>query len=58
MECYEWENNQSYKNTMDLISKTYPDVDVQNLPPELSSKLQEYKAAIEDIFNNSRGEWK
>ncbi|KAG8297613.1 28S ribosomal protein S35, mitochondrial [Homalodisca vitripennis] len=55
MEYYEWETNQSYQNVISLLSQTYPDLDMNSLPEEWTHKLKEYKAAIELLFNNSRG---
>lgn len=55
MEVYEWENNLSYKNVISLLERMYPEVDVSNLTPEWQDNLNQYKEAIEPLFNDNKG---
>lgn len=55
MEVYEWEKNLSYKNVINLLKQTHPELDISNLQPEWQENLNQYKEVVESLFNDNKG---
>uniref|UniRef100_A0A1B6D709 Small ribosomal subunit protein mS35 mitochondrial conserved domain-containing protein n=1 Tax=Clastoptera arizonana TaxID=38151 RepID=A0A1B6D709_9HEMI len=51
MEYYDWESNQSYKNVLKLLNGWVPNLEINNLPKTIKEIVDEYKDAIQILFN-------